>query len=201
MYITLSHVIERVTGKWLGQVMKELIWNPLGMKNTYMDLQDAKNAPVKLAKSYRWDKKVNKYQELPFFPAAAASGAGGIISSVSDFAKWLHCLIHETAPFSKTLHEDIKTPRFYANPGSGVPMLYGLGWTRTTLHGATVYWHDGFTGSYGALIYWFPELKYGLVALANAAVTSVYVEQIILQKMMQDKLKVPLADRENLDKK
>lgn len=34
MYVTVAHVIEVLTGKWLGDVVKERIWKPLGMKST-----------------------------------------------------------------------------------------------------------------------------------------------------------------------
>jgi CubicO group peptidase (beta-lactamase class C family) len=34
MYGVASHVIETLTGKWLGDVLKERIWGPLGMKAT-----------------------------------------------------------------------------------------------------------------------------------------------------------------------
>ncbi|KAK2599938.1 hypothetical protein QQS21_005322 [Conoideocrella luteorostrata] len=201
MYVSLSHVIETVTGKWLGDVLRELIWDPLGMKTTYMDLQDAKKAPVDLAKSYLWVEEDQKYKEMPFFDAVTASGAGGIISTVVDFAKWVQCLVHETAPFSKAAHRDIRTPRFNVQPGPDDIALYGLGWMRTTFHGAVAYWHDGSTRTYGSLVYWFPDLKYGVVVFANGARTSNYAEEIIVQKIMADKLEVPDSDREDVDKK
>ena len=34
MYITISHVIETVTGTWLGDYLKEKIWGPLEMNST-----------------------------------------------------------------------------------------------------------------------------------------------------------------------
>jgi CubicO group peptidase (beta-lactamase class C family) len=34
MYGVASHVIETLTGKWLGDVLKERIWGPLKMKST-----------------------------------------------------------------------------------------------------------------------------------------------------------------------
>lgn len=34
MFVVASHVVERLTGVWLGDFLKERIWEPLGMKST-----------------------------------------------------------------------------------------------------------------------------------------------------------------------
>jgi CubicO group peptidase (beta-lactamase class C family) len=83
MYTTVSHVIETVTGKWLGDVMKELIWAPLGMNSTFFDLQDAIHAPNQLASGYYWDKKEGSYREVPFMNVTQLSGSGAVFSNVS----------------------------------------------------------------------------------------------------------------------
>ncbi|KJZ75351.1 hypothetical protein HIM_05277 [Hirsutella minnesotensis 3608] len=204
MYVTLAHVVETVVGKWLGDVMKEVIWHPLGMKTTYLSLDEALRVPVDIAKSYAWKEDTQEYIEMSQFPSLAASGAGGIISNVVDYAKWLQCLIHEAEPFSANVHKDIKTPRMILNPSPGLSgdmELYGLGWSRMTIHGAVAYEHGGSTLTFGAEVYWFPELKYGLVAFANSDDTSNEVESIVLQRMIGDKLQVPLEKRPNVDKK
>ncbi|KAL5592489.1 hypothetical protein FOBRF1_013515 [Fusarium oxysporum] len=64
MYTTVSHVIETITGKWLGDVMKELIWAPLGMNSTFFDLQDAIHASNQLASGYYWNKKEGKIRDI-----------------------------------------------------------------------------------------------------------------------------------------
>ncbi|KND94311.1 hypothetical protein TOPH_00768 [Tolypocladium ophioglossoides CBS 100239] len=204
MYVTLSHVIESLTGKWLGDVMKDLIWDPLGMKTTYMNLDDAKNAPVPLARSYLWKEEEKKYKEMPFMPITEVSGAGAIISNVLDYAKWLKCLIHEAEPFSKAVHNDIRTPRSIANSDLGLDTdiaLYGLAWMRTLLYGAVTYTHEGSTITYGASVYWLPDLKYGVVAFANGAESSNEAEAVILRKVIGDKLQIPPSEREDIGKR
>ncbi|EXL91147.1 beta-lactamase [Fusarium odoratissimum NRRL 54006] len=103
-YTTISHVIKIITGKWLRDVLKELIWAPLDMDSTLFDLQDASHAPNQLASGYYWDTKEGKYGEVPFMNVTELSGAGEIFSNVLDFAKWVKCLLHEAAPFSKEGH-------------------------------------------------------------------------------------------------
>lgn len=203
MYVTLSHVIETVTGKWLGDVMKEVIWKPLGMDTTYLSLREAQDGPAHLASSYIWREGEDKYEELPFTSARKLGGAGGIISSVLDYAKWIQCLIHESEPFSKAAHRDIRTPRMmavdHAGPTSDV-MLYGLAWMRTTIHGEVAYWHDGSTITYGAEVYWFPNIKYGVIAFANGATTANSAESVLVQRLIEQRLKVPAEDRVDLNK-
>ncbi|TXC05628.1 hypothetical protein FocTR4_00010910 [Fusarium oxysporum f. sp. cubense] len=119
---TLAHLIDSgnypalANGKWLRDVLKELIWAPLDMDSTLFDLQDASHAPNQLASGYYWDTKEGKYGEVPFMNVTELSGAGEIFSNVLDFAKWVKCLLHEAAPFSKELD------------GPSDMVTYGLGW-------------------------------------------------------------------------
>ncbi|KAH7247534.1 beta-lactamase/transpeptidase-like protein [Fusarium redolens] len=204
MYTTLSHVIETVTGKWLGDVMKELIWDPLDMNSTFFDLQDAINAPYQLASGYYWDKKEGKYGEVPFMNVTELSGAGAIFSNVLDYAKWVKCLLHEAPPFSKEVHKDIKSPRILKSIQPNGPYditTYGLGWERTHFKGHVIYKHSGGLHAYGAQVYWLPETKYGVVAFANTATTSNAAEEILAWKLIQDRLGIPEKERFDFDAK
>lgn len=52
MYVTLSHVIETLTGKPLAKVFQEEIWEPLGMESSYLDLEQALQSSNPLARGY-----------------------------------------------------------------------------------------------------------------------------------------------------
>lgn len=199
MYLVLSHVIETVTGRGLEEVMREVIWEPLGMKSTYLERKSDEG----LAKSYVWREEKGEFERMPYFDGELAGGAGGVVSNVVDYAKWLNCLINEEKPFSKEAHADIRTPRIIqrAKPdGFSDVDLYGLGWWRQVIHGEVAYKHAGSTSSYGAETFWFPELKYGLVAFANGEGVSNYAEMIILRRLIQDKLGVPEEKRIDTEK-
>ncbi|KAH7131685.1 beta-lactamase/transpeptidase-like protein [Dactylonectria estremocensis] len=199
-YATLSHVIETVTGRDLGDVFKETIWRPLGMDATFLDLDQAKDAPQHLSTGYSWDKQNQRYEAVPFLPTGIISGAGAVISNVIDYAKWIRCLLREETPLSKEVHKDIRTPRFIDNPtpeGGMDVSLYGLAWWRTTIHGQVVYWHSGSTISHGALVYWFPDLDYGVVIFANWPTPA---REVIMRRLVEDKLDVPLNKRYDIAK-
>jgi CubicO group peptidase (beta-lactamase class C family) len=34
MFVAASHVVESLTGQWLGEFLRQRIWEPLGMKST-----------------------------------------------------------------------------------------------------------------------------------------------------------------------
>ncbi|KPM41382.1 hypothetical protein AK830_g5215 [Neonectria ditissima] len=199
-YATLSHVIETVTGENLGDVLKETIWRPLGMNSTYLDLQQAKDAPEHLSTGYSWNDKDKRYEAIPLLPTEIVSGAGAVISSVADYAKWIKCLLDEEKPLSKQAHQEIRKPRFIDNPSPEGGMdvsLYGLAWWRTTINGNAVYWHSGSTAAHGALVYWFPDLGYGVVILANYPSPA---RQIIMRRIVEDKLGVPPNERYDVAK-
>jgi CubicO group peptidase (beta-lactamase class C family) len=111
MYTTVSHAIETFIGKWLGDVIKELIWASLGMNSTFFDLQDTIHAPNPLASGYYRDKKEGSYRKVPLMNVTQLSGSGAVFSNVLDYAQWVKCLLNEALPFSKDMHRDIKSLR------------------------------------------------------------------------------------------
>lgn len=202
MYVTLGHVIETLTGKWLGEAIRDVVWGPLGMNATFGDTKDAQAAPNHLASGYRWDDDEEKYKELPFDSTRESGGAGLVISNVADYAKWVKCLLHEEEPFSKAFHQDIRTPRMLSPPqkrsGPG-QVTYGLAWHQKVAHGTVVYYHGGAELAYGAQVYWLPEHKYGVVTFANAVPqASNSAEEVVVWRLIEDKLRVPEQARFNI---
>ncbi|EFZ01955.1 beta-lactamase superfamily protein [Metarhizium robertsii] len=198
MYVALGYVLERLTSSPLAKVLGNLIWEPLGMRSTYFDLDDAIKAPEHLASGYRWDPDHGNYTEMPYMVVTEVGGAGAIFSNVLDYAKWVKCLLYESAPLSKAVHQDVKTPRFITSPlpGEGFDsVLYGLGWERTSMYGHVVYQHSGGMHAYGAYVYWLPEIKYGVVSFANTAVTSNAAEIILATTLIADRLGIPEEKR------
>jgi CubicO group peptidase (beta-lactamase class C family) len=203
MYVVLSHVLETVTGKWLGEVLKELIWDPLDMKSTFLGLEDAKKADNHLANGYYWDKQGGEYKWVDFLDVDEITGAGGAFSTALDYAKWVKCLLSESEPFSKEVHGDIKKSRSIVTtaPGGGHDLaLYSLGWLRTLYKGNVIYKHSGGMHAYGSQVYWLPDAKFGVVAFGNTAATSNAVEDIVAYRLIEDKLGIPKEDRFDFDK-
>jgi CubicO group peptidase (beta-lactamase class C family) len=136
MYSAVSQAIEMVTGAGLGVFMRDKIWQPLGMNNTFWTPQEALDAASEegtvLAQGYAWHVSSESFVEEPRPDFPGVSGAGAMISTVSDYSKWLRCMISQSLPISKAAHRELITPRInYSNHGlnpfSGTH-AYCLGW-------------------------------------------------------------------------
>lgn len=198
MFVVLSHVIETVTSSWIGDVLRQVIWQPLGMQSTFFSYGEARTSRKVIATGYFWDEDAEEYVAVEEDPVEFSSGAGAIITNAVDYSKWVKCLLYETAPFSAATHQEIRTPLTLLlsdpPPGWGV-YNYGLGWERTSLHGAAVYMHNGGTKNFGTNVLWMPEIKFGVVAFANTVGTGNVVEEILTQKLVEDRLGIPLEKR------
>ena len=199
-YTVLAHVAEMLTGRWLGDVMKDIIWTPLGMNSTYFEFADAVAAGEDVSQGYIWHDDKQELKPLPHIENAVMNGAGAMISNVLDYAKWMKCLLDRASPLSEAIHRDIRLPRMvpaFQTIGSDVTS-YAIGWFQATIHGRTVYWHSGSTGIHGALVYWFPNDSYGITIFVNSVSP---IRQILLFKLLEDKFNVPHEQRIDVEKR
>jgi CubicO group peptidase (beta-lactamase class C family) len=198
MFMVVSHVLQTLTGQWVGTSLREWIWEPLGMNSTYLSVEEAQTAPEHLADGYYWDYEERAFRWVSFSDLNEASGAGGIVSNVLDYSRWLTCLLSEAGPLSKQGHQAIKTPRMVV-PGSGdgfdASLSYALAWNLGTYKGHRVYTHGGGMDAYGTEVYFLPDVGYGVVTMGNTAVTANHVGNILVWKLINDRLGVPEEER------
>ena len=64
-----------------------------------------------------------------------------------------------------------------------------------TYRGHPLYTHSGGMEAYGANVIFLPDLSFGVVTLGNTALTSNLAGQVLLRKLLDDKLGVPEKDR------
>ena len=142
MYVAASHAVETLTSCSLAKVFNDWIWKPLEMAETYFNPQDANAAGAQLAKGYYWHDTQNTYVEVPYMPLKELSGDGAIMSSVSDYAKWIRALINEDKFLSKAVHDTIKAPRIFPSTSPGrydTPSGYALGWETSSYKGHRIW--------------------------------------------------------------
>ena len=170
MYIAASHALETVTDEWLGKTLRDRIWDPLGMSNTFFTLQDPKKAvdagKVKLATGYLWeesdtDQGNGQCQPLEAVNFPEVSGAGAIISNVVDYAEWLKALMNQSAPLNKEIVAAMTSPRTIQIPSTLEPydgvMTYALGWDVTTYKCGPLIMHKGGLVGIGAHLMYLPK--------------------------------------------
>ncbi|KAH8173799.1 beta-lactamase domain-containing protein [Sarocladium implicatum] len=193
-FTVLGHVAETLTGQWLGDVMKDLIWAPLGMNSTYFEFSDAIEAGEDVSEGYIWHADKQELKSLPHIENSVMNGAGAIISNVVDYSKWVKCLLDRSSPFSEAVHREMRFPRMvpaFKTIGSDVTS-YSLGWFQATVYGKTVYWHSGSTLTHGALVYWFPNDDYGITIFVN---TVSPIRQILLYRLIEERFGIPHAEQ------
>lgn len=196
MYFTLSHVIETLTGMSLEACMRKHIFKPLGMSATFLNIQDAEKAPEHLASSYFWPEEGKEFKKIGHMPSKMLSGAGGLISTVVDYTKWLNALIHKADIFNEATHKDIRSSISIASATDEPDITcYGLGWTRLSMHGQVVYTHNGSTGTFGSYVMWLPHLKFGVVAFSNGFESAIPVTNILARRLLEDRLCIPENER------
>ncbi|KAF3054971.1 hypothetical protein GL218_07608 [Daldinia childiae] len=216
MYMVAAHVIQTLTGEWLGAVMRERIWEPLGMEATYLSVEDALEAGREVARGYYWDYQGGEegkgggqgFVSVPYESLNLASGAGGVVSNVLDYARWIRCLIRGDGSddnengcpvLPKEAHRELKLARIAMPPemrmSFDAPLAYALGWELSTYKGWRVFTHSGGMEAYGAEVYFLPDLGYGVVTLGNTAQTSNFVGMELAWKLIDDKLGVPEEQR------
>ena len=206
MFTAVGHVIETLTGQWLGDFLREMLWGPMGMSSTYLRREDAETAEKTLAAEYWWDAEAESYLEVPHLPdGRGREGAGMVISNVEDYEKYLRHMMSESAPLSASGHAEIKKPRIFMPGGIGAsspytgPQFYSLGWSGGVTKGQEFWFHNGRIREHVSEMWMFPSLGFGLVVLINANQPSATSE--IAWEVIYDRLGVEKERRHYVDKK
>jgi CubicO group peptidase (beta-lactamase class C family) len=91
----LGFLVARIEGKPLGQVLKDRIFTPLGMRDTDFWCPPEKRG--RMAKLYRIDPQTDRLQDVsfPHFDSQPAfePGGGGLISTADDYLKFARMML------------------------------------------------------------------------------------------------------------
>ena len=205
MFVVLSHVVETLTGMWLGDFLRQRIWAPLSMSSTYFALRDAEKAVSTqgktIARGYYWQNSSQRYVAEAWLDGPRETGDGAIISTVLDYAAYLRAMMDQAAPLSAAGHAALSTPRSFADPVQRFrtvgPLTYGLGWELGTYRGEALIYHRGAVRGFGALMLYLPWRKWGVAMMANTMLTSNEVEEILLYALLDRVLRTP--EQEKID--
>ncbi|EFX04400.1 serine beta-lactamase-like superfamily protein [Grosmannia clavigera kw1407] len=220
MFLVLSHAVETLAGgRWLGHILHDRLWAPLGMRSTFLSLDHARAAPApaSLAQGYYWDEAATVYVPVPHMPLHEVSGAGGIISTVADYARWLRCWIDGPAasrsspanvsnvcggiPLTGASFDHILTPKIFTTQTAAsaepfdAPVAYASAWTTSSYRGHRFWGHSGGSNAFGAQVYFFPDDRFGVVLFGNTAITSNAAELVLLWHLVDEHFGIPPAER------
>lgn len=174
-YSLIGEVLQSAAGKTYQELMREKVFDPLGMKNaslTYDDIiRNGNVAQPHLFRKRRWrpipisDKYYN------------AAPAGGVNASITDMAHWLIALLgnRQDVVTSQTLTK-IFTPvvdarsknRSYRKVGPIEDTFYALGWRVLSYPNDTIIYHGGYVNGYRSEVAIDLNENIGICILANA---------------------------------
>jgi len=145
-----GYIIERVYGRPYEVVLRDKVLIPLGMRNTGITIQ--KRALPRLAVGYD-----ETGRPMPYVPDWL-QGAGAIKSTAGDLLKYLRWQMAETDPAVKLSHQRVLTQGNYSA---------GLNWQILSNSSRRLIWQEGNIDGFNALCIQQPELRIGLIILAN----------------------------------
>jgi CubicO group peptidase (beta-lactamase class C family) len=135
-YVTLGVLIHKITGKFYGDMLKERIFDPLGMKSTRIISED--DIVPNRAAGYRLEKGVLKNQKW-VAPMLNTTADGALYTNALDLEKWDAALYSEIILKRSSLAQ-IWTP---VKLKSGATYGYGFGWDVHKVSGHWVLEHGG----------------------------------------------------------
>jgi hypothetical protein len=200
MFMVLSMVIETITDSWLGDFFRESIWTPLNMSSTFFTLQDARAIqPSMIAQGYFWDNGTQNFIPEPYYKSAILTGAGAIISSVLDYAKYLKAMMNEHPILSKESYGELRKPRQFINiiPGDPFtgPLAYTLGWQSAVYKNVEIFSHNGGVDGFGTLMAYIPAKKWAVAVMANADIGGGAADQLLAFELVDRLLETPENER------
>lgn len=158
-YQLLTAILERVSGRRLRALASELLFQPLGMRDTFVDDDYTAVVPGRVD-SYRPSGPGRYERRLKHFDAY---GDGGIVTTVDDLARW-------AAAFAADRLGAPGVVRTLTTPGrlaGGAPMDYAFGLQLRTYRGHAVVEHGGDMLGFTSAMAQFPEDDLTVIVLAN----------------------------------
>jgi CubicO group peptidase (beta-lactamase class C family) len=200
MYAGVGHVIELVTGEtWQAFVQRRLL-DPLGMRDTVFSLEQMlRHSAVAVPYNERRDST-----ELFGIPRTeqmhGASPAGGMISSMTDMARWLRMLMNDgidgtqqvvpAKVLKETLAPSVALPNALAETRGFRELLnatYGMGRHTAIYRGHLMTYHGGTLDGVHSQVAYLPHERIGVITFVigdHCAVLRDTVVYNILERML-----------------
>jgi len=191
-YDLLGLILERVTGKPFGDLLRERLLEPLGMKDTGMDRNDL----VQLGGASGYTRHAGpRYTPGPHEDRGHISSAGAMYSTVEDLFRWSEAL-SENGAVPKEIREQMFKPGlnnwgygwFITKMAPGEP---GAGNIQEEMRG-------DMPGNYFSWILRFPEQDDMIIVLRNGYGSTERLEQNIQAILFDEEPKMPSRNVKDL---
>ena len=160
----LALIIEKITGMKWQQYIKQLLFEPSGMKTSV--ITDGPYPETGVSHGYLFDG--NKYFEKDYGeePTFAAAGNGGVWSSVDELWKYEQAIQKNKFLDSNWINKS-RTVFPLENWKDSIPSELGLCWFITNFENQHLIGHTGSQGGFRADYVWVPDKQIFYVILCN----------------------------------
>lgn len=163
IYTMAGIIEEKIDGRSWNEMVKEDIFVPLGMNNSFTSFEGFKSYSNS-SRGYQKD----GITVIPESSVDAVAPAGGISSTINDMSRWLKMLlqsgrIEEQNFLTEEQVGFLISPHTVKNSQNHI--FYGIGWDIDTKRKTVA--HDGRTAGQSSRILLMPEEKFGMIVLTN----------------------------------
>jgi CubicO group peptidase (beta-lactamase class C family) len=165
-YVTLGMIIQAVTGQSYETYIRERIFNPLEMQNSFTSKTEAQQAGLALGYQ-KWFGIPVASPNLPF--ARGSLPAGQLILSAEDFGHYLIAQLNNGNYHGVSLLSPASITEMHQPPvnATGVTASYGMGWEVQHFQNVQVFAHDGAVPGFTAVMFLVPEKNMALAMVMN----------------------------------
>ena len=202
MFLAAGQAAGKAGGSTWDQLVRERIFQPLGMTSTVTTYRGLTNGNVAAPNGLDHDTAYVK----PPFDAENIAPAGAIISSAADMAQWLRFQLNDGVAAGKRLVSsaalrETHTPQILMTGGGGRGgaidsvkrfSSYGMGWMVEDYRNALSWQHGGNTLGMTAAVGMLPEKRVGVVVLSN--MQGAQLPALIEQYVFDRELGAPMKD-------
>jgi len=170
-FILLADIAEKITGVPYRELLKTQVLDKAGMLHSGLDRNNRpqSNEAVGYARI-----DTRQWVKAPYRNMDAASGAGGMYSTVEDLYKWDRALYT-----NKVLSDASKKQMFTPNMRN-----YGYAYIIVRNRGHKEYWHNGATNGFLSIISRYPDDDACIIVLMNVRQTKPGIIKQTLANML-----------------
>jgi len=161
-YVLLGALIHRVTGRFYGDLLRDSVFGPLGMRDSRI-ISEADIVPNRAA-GYRLEDGALKNQEW-VAPLLNTTADGALYFTMRDLTRWAIALNHRSVPSQAAL--DTAWTPVRLNDGATYP--YGFGWFLVPQRDQRRISHSGSWQGFKTAIARYPKSGLTVIVLANLA--------------------------------
>lgn len=161
-YVLLGYIVQQVSGQSYGDYVKEHIFSPMSMQDSFVTLDEA--AVNGLATPYHRIFGYNVPYDGPYVYIPGDAPAGYLYTSAKDMS---HYLIAQMNGGRFEDHSVLSSEGIRLMQTEPVPGTYAMGWMTSRINGLPVIGQPGGSIGFQAQTYIVPEKQLGVIVFAN----------------------------------